>query len=164
MNKRNIFIFVVAVHSFCGFSLFAQDNDNRIAQVEPILTPLSKSALQLNVTSRAEKSSSDNGQARPSCACPSKPYGKGALVLIDGIEVPNSFSISRLEPKNIKDFSVQKGAEAIENYGEKGVNGVVIVNTVLGKKNTKKMIKKYEKLIKKTGQNIHNNNWPIVVQ
>jgi len=159
MNKRNIFIFVVAVHSFCGFSLFAQDNDYRISQVEKISTPLSKSALQLSVTSRAEKSSSDNGQARPSCVCPSRPYAQ-LLILIDGIEVSNSF-LGHLKPDMIKDFSIQKGADAIEKYGEKGVDGVVIVSTVLGKKNTKKMIKKYEKLINKIEKNPHKK-WEAI--
>ena len=150
MNKRNIFIFLVAVHSFCAFSLFAQDNDNKIHPVTALFTPLTEPSPLIRIASKSSTSSTESKQAKIDCKCPSKPYGTIPLVVIDGIEVPNSFSISRLDPENIKDFSVQKGAEAIEKYGEKGVNGVVIINTVLGKKNTKKMIKKYEKLIKKT--------------
>jgi TonB-dependent SusC/RagA subfamily outer membrane receptor len=48
------------------------------------------------------------------------------LVIVDGKEV---LSINNLKPENIKSISVLKDASATSVYGEKGKNGVVIVET-----------------------------------
>jgi TonB-linked SusC/RagA family outer membrane protein len=54
------------------------------------------------------------------------------LILIDGIE-SSSTDMARLQPDDISDFSVLKDAAAASVYGARGANGVVLVNTKIGK-------------------------------
>ena len=49
-----------------------------------------------------------------------------ALIIIDGLEV-KSDAISTLSPERIKSFTVLKDKAAIDAYGEKGKNGVVLI-------------------------------------
>ena len=49
-----------------------------------------------------------------------------ALIIIDGKEV-KSDAISTLSPERIKNFTVLKDKAAIDAYGEKGKNGVVLI-------------------------------------
>lgn len=49
-----------------------------------------------------------------------------ALIIIDGKEV-KSDAISTLSPERIKSFTVLKDKAAIDAYGEKGKNGVVLI-------------------------------------
>jgi TonB-dependent SusC/RagA subfamily outer membrane receptor len=49
-----------------------------------------------------------------------------ALVIVDGKE---GVDINSLSPENIETFKILKDQEAIEKYGEKGKNGVVIITT-----------------------------------
>lgn len=50
-----------------------------------------------------------------------------AWVVIDGMEVGTDFLITYLNIELIKDFKVLKGKEALDRYGEKGQNGVVLI-------------------------------------
>ncbi len=64
-------------------------------------------------------------------------FGSGKvdpLILIDGIESSNT-DLARLQPDDIASFSVLKDATAAAVYGARGANGVVLVNTKLGKDN-----------------------------
>ncbi|MCC9168188.1 SusC/RagA family TonB-linked outer membrane protein [Pontibacter harenae] len=54
------------------------------------------------------------------------------LILIDGIESTPT-DMARLQPDDISDFSVLKDAAASSIYGARGANGVVLINTKLGK-------------------------------
>jgi TonB-linked SusC/RagA family outer membrane protein len=54
------------------------------------------------------------------------------LILIDGIE-SSTTDLARLQPDDIADFSVLKDAAAASVYGARGANGVVLVNTRMGK-------------------------------
>ncbi|TDQ08906.1 SusC/RagA family TonB-linked outer membrane protein [Pedobacter metabolipauper] len=54
------------------------------------------------------------------------------LILIDGIESTPT-DMARLQPDDISDFSVLKDAAASSIYGARGANGVVLINTRLGK-------------------------------
>src|SRR5690606_34993200 len=54
------------------------------------------------------------------------------LILIDGVE-SSSTDMARLQPDDISDFSVLKDAAASSIYGARGANGVVLINTKLGK-------------------------------
>jgi TonB-linked SusC/RagA family outer membrane protein len=54
------------------------------------------------------------------------------LILIDGIE-SSSTDMARLQPDDISDFSVLKDASAAAVYGARGANGVVLINTKVGK-------------------------------
>ena len=63
------------------------------------------------------------------------------LILIDGLEV-SSDVLARLNPNDIKSFFVISDAkEALELYGTRGVNGVIVISSNLKKKDLKKMIK-----------------------
>lgn len=53
---------------------------------------------------------------------------KDALIYIDGKESDKS-RLDTLNPKNIKSITVFKAEEAIERFGEKGKNGVLLVTT-----------------------------------
>jgi len=54
------------------------------------------------------------------------------LILIDGIESSDN-DLARLQPDDIADFSVLKDATAAAVYGARGANGVILVNTKLGR-------------------------------
>ncbi len=56
-----------------------------------------------------------------------------AMVVIDGVPVPNSV-LSSLNPNDIQEVNVLKGANAAALYGSEGVNGVLIVTTKKGSK------------------------------
>jgi TonB-linked SusC/RagA family outer membrane protein len=62
-------------------------------------------------------------------------FGSGKrdpLILIDGVE-STSTDMARLQADDISDFSVLKDAAASSIYGARGANGVVLINTKLGK-------------------------------
>ena len=50
------------------------------------------------------------------------------LMIVDGKEVEGG-SIEDIDPENIETVNVYKGDKAIEEYGEKGKNGVVVIKT-----------------------------------
>ena len=54
------------------------------------------------------------------------------LILIDGVE-SSPTDMARLQPDDISDFSVLKDAAASSIYGARGANGVVLINTKIGK-------------------------------
>ncbi len=59
--------------------------------------------------------------------------GRGTpLILIDGIESEQN-DLARLQPDDIADFSVLKDAAAASIYGARGANGVLLINTKMGK-------------------------------
>ncbi len=49
------------------------------------------------------------------------------LYIVDGKETRNVTDVNKINPNDIKSISVLKGESAIEQYGEKGKNGVVII-------------------------------------
>ncbi len=62
-------------------------------------------------------------------------FGSGKqdpLILIDGVESTPT-DMARLQADDISDFSVLKDAAASSIYGARGANGVVLINTKLGK-------------------------------
>lgn len=54
------------------------------------------------------------------------------LILIDGVE-SSPTDMARLQPDDISDFSVLKDAAAAAVYGARGANGVVLINTKMGR-------------------------------
>jgi TonB-linked SusC/RagA family outer membrane protein len=54
------------------------------------------------------------------------------LILIDGVE-SSPTDMARLQPDDISDFSVLKDAAAASVYGARGANGVVLINTKMGR-------------------------------
>lgn len=65
-------------------------------------------------------------------------FGSGKqdpLILIDGVE-SSATDMARLQPDDISDFSVLKDAAAASVYGARGANGVVLINTKMGKDGT----------------------------
>ncbi|MBS9765937.1 MAG: carboxypeptidase-like regulatory domain-containing protein [Flavobacteriaceae bacterium] len=54
--------------------------------------------------------------------------GKQPLVIVDGKEVPHK-DLNKIPAESIKDITVLKDKSAIEKYGKKGENGVIIVTT-----------------------------------
>jgi len=62
-------------------------------------------------------------------------FGSGKqdpLILIDGVE-SSATDMARLQPDDIADFSVLKDAAAASVYGARGANGVLLINTKMGK-------------------------------
>lgn len=53
------------------------------------------------------------------------------LIFIDSLEVPPTI-IDTLNPARVKEFKVLKGKEALDLYGQKGVNGVVLIKLKSG--------------------------------
>ncbi|MFK7924039.1 MAG: carboxypeptidase-like regulatory domain-containing protein [Bacteroidia bacterium] len=51
------------------------------------------------------------------------------LIIVDGKEVKSGFDMNSISPDDIASVNVVKGEKAIENYGEKGRNGVVEITT-----------------------------------
>ncbi|WP_258104244.1 TonB-dependent receptor [Marinoscillum sp. MHG1-6] len=67
-------------------------------------------------------------------------FGSGKqnpLILIDGVESTTT-DMARLQADDISDFSVLKDAAASSIYGARGANGVVLINTKLGKQGVTK--------------------------
>ena len=58
------------------------------------------------------------------------------LIVIDGVQMPAGFSSSALNANDIEDISVLKDAAASSIYGSRGSNGVILVTTKRGKKNS----------------------------
>ncbi len=50
-----------------------------------------------------------------------------ALLIIDNVDVGSDFKIDYISIESIKEFKFLKGKEALELYGEKGKNGVVLI-------------------------------------
>ncbi|MDR2130422.1 MAG: TonB-dependent receptor [Odoribacteraceae bacterium] len=65
------------------------------------------------------------------------------LILIDGIE-SSTTDLARLQPDDIKDFSVLKDATASAVYGARGANGVILVNTKSGEQGATKFSFRFE--------------------
>lgn len=53
------------------------------------------------------------------------------LIFIDSLEVPSAI-IDTLNPARVKEFKVLKGKEALDLYGQKGANGVVLITLKSG--------------------------------
>lgn len=53
------------------------------------------------------------------------------LIFIDSLEVPSTI-IDTLNPARVKEFKVLKGKEALDLYGQKGANGVVLITLKSG--------------------------------
>jgi len=60
------------------------------------------------------------------------------LYIVDGIQMDNALSI--ISPKEIESIEVLKDAASTSIYGARGANGVVLITTKSGRKNTKTMI------------------------
>jgi len=56
--------------------------------------------------------------------------GKEPLVVVDGKKIPNGKSLRDIDPNNIESISVLKKASGeLEEYGDEGKNGVIIIKT-----------------------------------
>ncbi len=71
------------------------------------------------------------------------------LVILDGKIIPSE-KLNKILPYSIKNMSVLKGKAAIEKYGEKGKNGVIIITSKNKSKNT---VSSNEK------ESVKNNNY-----
>ncbi|WP_256005286.1 TonB-dependent receptor [Pedobacter deserti] len=58
-------------------------------------------------------------------------YRQSPLILIDGMEYTTT-DLARLQPDDIKEFSILKDATASAVYGARGANGVILVTTKSG--------------------------------
>lgn len=65
------------------------------------------------------------------------------LILIDNIEL-TSTDLARLQPDDIKSFSIMKDATATALYGARGANGVILVTTKRGAERTAKVFARVE--------------------
>jgi TonB-linked SusC/RagA family outer membrane protein len=60
-------------------------------------------------------------------------YAKSPLILLDNFEI-SADELARIQPDDIKSFSIMKDASATALYGARGANGVIIITTKEGKK------------------------------
>ncbi|RZJ54635.1 MAG: M56 family peptidase [Flavobacterium sp.] len=51
------------------------------------------------------------------------------LLIIDDQEMPSSYNLDDLDPKQIKTMSVFKGNDALSKFGEAGKDGVIVIET-----------------------------------
>lgn len=56
-------------------------------------------------------------------------YTGKKLVIVDGVEMPSTFSFDDLKSEDIKSMNVFKGEMAADKFGEKGKNGVIVIET-----------------------------------
>ena len=87
----------------------------RVRMSVPVFT-VSKSSLKLEELERNKKYERTGGRS-----------DRGALLIIDNVDVGSDFRIDYMNIESIKEFKVLKGREALEFYGEKGKNGVVLI-------------------------------------
>ena len=80
--------------------------------------------------------------------------GEEPLVVIDGKEVLGPNALSKVSPDRIKSFSVLKSEAALEAYGNKAKNGVIMVDLFTEEE--------YEAR-KKNPQHPYNNAWEIAM-
>ncbi len=80
--------------------------------------------------------------------------GEEPLVVIDGKEVLGPNALSKVSPDRIKSFSVLKSEAALEAYGDKAKNGVIMVDLFTEEE--------YEAR-KKNPQHPYNNAWEIAM-
>ncbi|MDR3252896.1 MAG: TonB-dependent receptor [Tannerella sp.] len=65
------------------------------------------------------------------------------LILIDGIEASTD-DLARIQSDDIEQFSVLKDATATAMYGPRGANGIIIVNTKVGKEGPLKISARFD--------------------
>jgi len=65
------------------------------------------------------------------------------LILIDGIEATTD-DLARIQSDDIEQFSVLKDATATAMYGPRGANGIIIVNTKVGKEGPLKISARFD--------------------
>ncbi|WP_082379326.1 SusC/RagA family TonB-linked outer membrane protein [Pseudalgibacter alginicilyticus] len=70
-------------------------------------------------------------------------YRTSPLILIDGME-SSVDDLARMDVDDIESFSIMKDASAAALYGSRGANGVILVNTKVGKEGKAKLSFKYE--------------------
>lgn len=58
------------------------------------------------------------------------------LIVIDGVQMPTGLNASTINTNDIKDISVLKDAAATTIYGSRGSNGVILITTKRGKRNS----------------------------
>ena len=87
----------------------------RVRMSVPVFTVL-KSSLKLEELERNKKDERTGGGS-----------GERALLIIDNVDVGSDFRIDYINIENIKDFKVLRGEEAMDLYGEKGQNGVILI-------------------------------------
>ncbi|MFC0771635.1 SusC/RagA family TonB-linked outer membrane protein [Terrimonas alba] len=75
------------------------------------------------------------------------------LILIDGVESTPT-DMARLQPDDISDFSILKDAAASSIYGARGANGVVLINTKIGKTGAAKFFVRSEARISTNTKNL----------
>jgi len=80
-------------------------------------------------------------------------YAKSPLILIDGVESTSS-TLSRLQPDDIKSFSILKDATATALYGARGANGVIMVTTKEGKEGKTSVSVRFENSFSSPTQNV----------
>nr|WP_294877226.1 TonB-dependent receptor [uncultured Pedobacter sp.] len=75
------------------------------------------------------------------------------LILIDGVE-SSPTDMARLQPDDISDFSILKDAAAASIYGARGANGVILINTKLGKEGAAKFFVRSEMRVSSNSKNL----------
>ncbi|MGV8134148.1 MAG: TonB-dependent receptor [Mangrovibacterium sp.] len=80
-------------------------------------------------------------------------YKKDPLILIDGAEL-GSEVLAKLQPDDIKSFSIMKDATATALYGARGANGVILITTKEGIEGKTKVNVRFENSISMPTRNL----------
>lgn len=80
-------------------------------------------------------------------------YANNPLILIDGVELTVR-DLARLQPDDIKEFSIMKDATATSLYGARGANGVIYVTLKEGVEGPLKVKVRYETTMSRPTKNI----------
>ncbi len=75
---------------------------------------------------KSDSISKETNPARVVICGPSRSALMQPLYILNGVEIT---SIATINPNNIQDMKVLKGAEATSVYGSKGKNGAIIITT-----------------------------------
>ncbi|MDD3037107.1 energy transducer TonB [Bacteroides sp.] len=87
----------------------------RVRMTVPVFTIL-ESSLKLEEQEKNKQYEKTGGET-----------SENAWLIIDGVEVGTNFLLSYLNVELIKNFKILKGKEALDRYGEKGQNGVILI-------------------------------------
>lgn len=115
----------------------AETNDNNNSNVSAKTSNNINTNTNTTVTTNTDSNSntttriiSNNGESNIVISNSSKVnYTGKKLVIVDGVEMPSTFNFDDIKSEDIKSMNVYKGEMAADKFGEKGKNGVIVIET-----------------------------------
>ncbi|PWB23687.1 M56 family metallopeptidase [Flavobacterium sp. HTF] len=107
------------------------DNTNSITSTKTNTNNNTNSSTNVNVNTDTNSTTitvRDGSTIAVSNSVKTNKDGK-QLIIIDGEEKPSAFSLDDINSNDIKTMNVYKGEASIAKFGEKGKNGVIVIET-----------------------------------